>query len=168
MKTIEDEDWNKVLAVVEILEPFKKATEEICGDNYVISSQLYCVFTILKDHLVEVDKKDKYNLFKKIIIDMAAKYDSYWDIIKPFAIISNGLDPRFKIDVMSREDKKYFSNTLNDLFENNTEINCQKNESSSQEENKISLSEKLLLKKKILANSSNEIENYLSSPRCSL
>ena len=50
---------------------------------------------------------------------------------------------RFKIDVMSREDKKYISNALNDLFENNTEINSQKNESSSQEENKIL---KLLLK----------------------
>jgi hypothetical protein len=34
---------------------------------------------------------------------MIAKYDEYWSHIKQITVLANGLDPRFKLDAMSRD-----------------------------------------------------------------
>ena len=48
--------------IIDILEPFKVATEEICGDKYGLMSQLYPVFITIKDHLNDCEKQKKYFL----------------------------------------------------------------------------------------------------------
>jgi hypothetical protein len=46
------EDWNSVAFVVDLLQAFKSATLEICGDKDVIISKLYPVFNEIKDCLI--------------------------------------------------------------------------------------------------------------------
>ena len=70
MQIISDDDWNKVKVVVSLLQPFKLATEEICGDNFVLVSSLYPVFISIKDHLNECGKKNTYSIYKSIIDNM--------------------------------------------------------------------------------------------------
>ena len=70
LQIISDDDWNKVKVVVSLLQPFKLATEEICGDNFVLVSSLYPVFISIKDHLNECGKKNTYSIYKSIIDNM--------------------------------------------------------------------------------------------------
>jgi hypothetical protein len=51
------EDWNSVAIVVDLLQPFKSATLEICGDKDVNIGKLYPVFNEIKDHLTNCLKK---------------------------------------------------------------------------------------------------------------
>ena len=51
MNNIENNDWKNVEIVIELLEPFKLATDEICGDDYVVMSSLYPVFIGIIEHL---------------------------------------------------------------------------------------------------------------------
>ena len=46
-----------VALIIKILEPFKFATEEICGEKHVLMSLLYPVFVSIKYHLNECEKK---------------------------------------------------------------------------------------------------------------
>ena len=57
MDEISDDDLNNIKIIVSLLQPFKHATEEICGDNYVV---LYAVFIEIKEHLTESSKKSTY------------------------------------------------------------------------------------------------------------
>ena len=41
INNIEINDWKNVKIVVELLEPFKLATDEICGDDYVVACIQY-------------------------------------------------------------------------------------------------------------------------------
>jgi len=70
MRDIEEDEWNKVKLVISILQPFEIATEEICGDNYVVVSKLYPVFTSIKNHLNDCSKKNHYSLYKSVIENM--------------------------------------------------------------------------------------------------
>ena len=150
MDSIEDDDWKNVGIVVELLEPFKLATEEICGDDYVLMSRLYPVFIGIKDHLIDCEKKKKYDPYKSVVQEMIMKYTEYWLIIRPFAIIANGLDPRFKIDIMPRGDKEFFTTKLSEIF--NTENNSNSSSvssspASSQDKNKISITKQVMIQK---------------------
>ena len=62
MKAIKDDDWSLVKIVVSLLQPLKVATEEICGENYVVIRRLYPVFTAIKDHLNDCLKKKLYSI----------------------------------------------------------------------------------------------------------
>ena len=70
MRDIEEDEWNKVKLFISLLQPFKIATEEICGDNYVVVSKLYPVFTSIKNHLNDCSKKNQYSLYKSVIENM--------------------------------------------------------------------------------------------------
>ena len=150
-----------------LLQPFKHATEEICGDNYVVVNRLYAVFNEIREHLTESSKKSAYSLYKTVIDKMSDKLKDYWEKIKPFAIITNGLDPRFKIDLMTRQDKQIFTDILTDKLNsiNSNSLSLTAEQSSQNEEKKLSLTEKLMQRKKLVSNASDEIENYLSTPR---
>ena len=171
---ISDDDWKNVSLIIDILEPFKVATEEICGDKHVLMSQLYPVFITIKDHLNDCEKQNKYFQYKCEIQQMNVKYDQYWEIMKPLAIIANGSDPRFKMDLMNRADKLYFSNKLEEIYthyfnKSTTIIQSPTNSSQSSTSNRtLTLTEQLLIKKKLISTSADEIENYVSSPRASL
>jgi hypothetical protein len=45
-------------------------------------------------------QKKLHSLYKSVIENMLFKLNDYWEKIKPFAIISNGFDPRFKIELI--------------------------------------------------------------------
>jgi hypothetical protein len=103
-----NEDWNAVTIVVDILQPFKSATSGICGDKDVIISNLYPVFNEIKDYSNECLKKAKFAEYKLILQNMIVKYDEYSPHRKHFEFLTNGLDPIFQLDAMSRDEKKYF------------------------------------------------------------
>ena len=170
-KKLTSDDWKAVLVVVDILQPFKSATLEICGDKDVFISKLYPVFNEIKDHLNDCLKKPKFAEYKLVLQNMISKYDEYWCHIKHISIFANGLDPRFKLDAMSRDDKKYFENQIEHLFVQYkiaSPSSCQSSNTSSQKQDESSLIEKALMKKKLLSSSSNQFANYTSSPRASI
>ena len=161
------QDWNSVAIVVDLLQPFKSATLEICGDKDVNISKLYPVFNEIKDHLSDCLKKPKFLEYKTVLTNMIAKYDEYWSHIQQITVLANGLDPRFKLDAMSRDDKKFFENRIEQLFDHYKTVSPSSSQTSSTSTLKnddFSLIEKALMKKKLLPNSSNEYANHTSSP----
>jgi hypothetical protein len=165
------QEWNSVAIVVDLLQPFKSATLEICGDKDVNISKLYPVFNEIKDHLSDCLKKPKFLEYKTVLTNMIAKYDEYWSHIQQITVLANGLDPRFKLDAMSRDDKKFFENRIEQLFDHYKTISPSSSQTSSTSTLKnddFSLIEKAFMKKKLLPNSSNEYANYTSPPRASV
>ena len=120
-------------------------------------------------------KKTKYGHYKSEIQQMNVKYDQYWEIMKLSAVIANGLEPRFKKELMNRADNLYFTSRLEEIYtkyvNNNTTHEAPSNRSSSKAStlnNAMSLTEQLMIKKKMISTSADEIENFVSSPRASL
>ena len=96
---------------------------------------------------------------------MLVKLNDYWEKIKGFAIIANGLDPRFKIDIMTRNDKEFFTEKLTEIFNSGNLCSPSSSPELSKEKVKLTITEQIMLKRKLVSNSTDEIENYLSSPR---
>jgi hypothetical protein len=72
---------------------------------------------------------------------------------------------------MSRDDKKFFENRIEQLFDHYKTVSPSSSQTSSTSTLKnddFSLIEKAIMKKKLLPNSSNEYANYTSSPRASV
>ena len=78
---------------------------------------MYPVFNVIKDHLTDCLKKPKFLEYKTVLTNMIAKYDEYWSHIKQITVIANGLDPRFYLDSMSGDDKKFFEKNIEQLFD---------------------------------------------------
>ena len=136
--------------VVDILQPFKSATLEICADKDVFISNLYPVFNEIKDHLNDCLKKLKFAEYKSVLQNMLVKYDEYWPHLKHITILTNGLDPRFKLDAMSRDDKKYFESGIKQLFDQYKIASPSSSQSSTaqpQKHDQLTLIEKALIKK---------------------
>ena len=74
---ISGDDRINVKIIVSLLQPFKHATEEICGDNFVVVSRLYAVLTEIREHLTESSKKSTYSLYKTVIDKMLDKLKDY-------------------------------------------------------------------------------------------
>ena len=132
---------------------------------------MYPVFNEIKDHLNDCLKKSKFAEYKSVLQNMIVECDEYWPHIKHITILTNGLDPRFKLDAMSRDDKKYFESSIEQLFEQYkiaSPSSSQISFNQSQKHDQLSLIEKALIKKRLLPSSTNEFANYTSSPRASI
>ena len=55
-------------------------------------------------------RKKPYSMYKSLIESTLVKFNDYLE--KIFAIITHGLDPRFKIDLMARADKQSLTDKL--------------------------------------------------------
>ena len=68
---------------------------------------------------------------------------------------------------MTRQDKQIFTDILTDKLNsiNSNSLSLTAEQSSQNEEKKLSLTEKLMQIKKLVSIASDEIENYLSTPR---
>ena len=96
-------------------------------------------------------RKKPYSMYKSVIESMLVKFNDYWEKIKPFAIITHRLDPRFKIDLTDKADKQLFTDKLTDIFNSQNSLPSTQELSSAKsgENDNLSLTEQLIQKKNL-------------------
>ena len=108
------------------------------GNSYNSCSHLYIIFDELLTHLDTKHKDKKYAELKQTIESMKLKLEEYWILVKPTALICNLLDPRFKSDLLKKNDKKEGVKLLEDLVKKYKQKNSTENNISPE----ISLNKK--------------------------
>ena len=166
--SFDEKEWNTLLHLKDILEPFKKATLDLCGDN-ITASQLFPIMDHLNKHLRKSLNKREYIPYKSAFDSMIKKFDKYWKELEEFALYAHILDPRFKLSLIERSKKFSVKENLRFKLDQTNESGAsglidEQLDDVNQDllTKEFSLIETLLHQNDMLASDENEIEKYFS------
>jgi hypothetical protein len=101
---ITEEDWSNLVAILELLNPLKSATEIMSGDSYPALNLVVPTYTALLNHL-ELLSNDavttmyaESDFIKDASKDAFNKLNKYYNISSELCTIATVLDPRLKLD----------------------------------------------------------------------
>jgi hypothetical protein len=104
------EEWQRAKVVCNLLMVFKKATTVISGSKYPTSNLYFHEMWSVKE-VLEKESSSPNPIIAKMVVEMKAKFEKYWNISYLSNCIPVILDPRFKFGFIEFRLNKAFGET---------------------------------------------------------
>ena len=115
IKKFTNSDWNKIQLITDFLEPFKQATKDLSGSDYLPASQWYFIFQNLTAHIKSNLAKNEISFLHEGITLLKNKLEEYFPYFKKVSMICMILDPRLKLCLLDDKIKIEAKTVLNYL-----------------------------------------------------
>jgi hypothetical protein len=105
------EEWQRAKVVCNLLMVFKKATTVISGSKYPTSNLYFHEMWSVKE-VLEKESSSPNPIIAKMVVEMKANFEKYWNISYLSNCIPVILDPRFKFGFVEFHLNKAFGETV--------------------------------------------------------
>ena len=170
----------KIQLITDILEPFKQATKDLSGSDYLPASQWYFIFQNLTAHIKSNLDKNEISFLHEGIKLLKNKLEEYFPYFKKVSMICMILDPRLKLclldDKIKIEAKTVFR-TIYEQYKTTSQTQTQSSVPLKQLSKEVTINKTItknfsLLERhftgaisQMVANSQDEVDQYINEPQ---